>query len=111
MRDYKFDLKPYQGIKGEIVLTVPPYTARLRMIKDCNFSIDSKGEVSVGNDTLESIVKMIEATKKYIKSIDIKVKEEEVKSFDDMEYCAGCETLMIDIASSILNAGSLGKKK
>jgi len=109
MREFNFDLKEYKEITGKLVLTIPTYRQRLKMIKDCNFKINENGEVNTGLDSLDSIVNLLDAAKPHFKKIDLKCGEIHVKSFEDMESYPEFDQLLTAAASSVLNAGRLGK--
>ena len=109
MREYSFDLKKHKGISGELVLLVPTYRKRLMMVKDCNFKINSDGEMETGVETIESIVKLLDVTKPHFKTVDLKCGDIHVKSFDEMEEWTEFDGLLTEAAGSVLNAGRLGK--
>lgn len=109
MREFKFDLSKHKKIKGELVLGIPSYRQRLMMIKECSFKMSDKGEVEVGAETIDSIVKLLDISKPYFKKVELECGDIKVKSFDEMEEYAEFDTLLTEASSSILNAGRLGK--
>lgn len=109
MRELKFDLKNHKNITGELVLTIPTYRQRLKMIKDCNFKVNDKGEVNVSSETLESMIKLIDLAQPHFKKVNLKCGEIQVKTFEQMESHSEFDNLITEAATSLLNAGSLGK--
>lgn len=120
MREFSFDLKEFSksqkkenkdfvDVEGKLVLVIPTYRQRLKMIKECNFKMNEKGEVSTGLDSLDSIVNLLDAAKPYFKKIDLKCGEAHVKTFEDMESYPEFDTLLTAAAMAVLNAGKLGK--
>lgn len=109
MREIDFNLKEHKGITGKLILTIPTYRQRLKMIKECNFKMNEKGEVNVGLETLDTLVKLLDLTKPHFKKVDLKCDDVCVKSFDEMESAPEFDNLLTAAASAILNAGKLGK--
>lgn len=111
MREFDYDLKKYEKITGKLTLSIPTYRQRLKMIKDCQFQIDNKtGQVNINSDTIDSIIKLLDVTKEHFKKIDLRYGTDiHVKNFDQLESYSEFDTLLIEAASSILNAGKLGK--
>lgn len=109
MREFNYDLSKHEGITGKLTLVIPTYRQRLTMIKECNFKINKTGEVNIDPNTIDSIVKLLDVSKEYFKKIDLKCGEVHVKNFEMMESYPEFDELLIQAASSILNAGKLGK--
>lgn len=109
MKELNYDLKKHKDITGKLVLTIPTYRQRLKMIKDCNFKVSEKGQINVGNETLDSMVKLIDLAEPHFKKIDLTCGEITVKNFKDMESNPEFDTLITEAATTLLNAGSLGK--
>ena len=109
MRTFNFDLSSYDGVSGKLELAIPTYRERLKMIKECNFKLDSEGQVTVGVDSIDSMVKMLEVCIPYFKKVDVKHGEKiHAKSFEDLEQYSEFDGLLSDAASSVMNAGRLG---
>jgi hypothetical protein len=110
--DIKMDLKEYEGITGEIVLSVPTYMERLKLIKGCGFRMDAKGEVGLGDeDGFDAFIKLVESSKKYYKKVDVKIDEVRIRNFDGLEQNPKCDSLISNAASLLLHGGKLGKSK
>jgi len=104
------EYKAPEGFEGSAQLQVPKYTERLKIIKNCNFSLGTEGEAQVTTDQLDSVIALIEGTKGYIK--DVKIKHVEsgamAESFEDLEYSPEFDGLLVELCSSVLNAGQVG---
>jgi len=109
MRLYNFDLSKHKKIKGELTLQIPPYRERLKMIKDCNFQIDDEGKVKVGMDSVECMINLINITEPFFHKLDLKMGDVHVKSLQEAECYSEFDGIITEAASSILNAGKLGK--
>jgi len=109
MREFSVDLSKHEGITGKLILTIPTYRQRLKIIKECNFKINEQGDVNVGTETLESMVKLIDLAEPHFKKIDLKFGEIHVKNFEQMESYTEFDTLITEAATAVLNAGKLGK--
>lgn len=103
------DLSKHEGIEGKISLTIPPYKMRLKMIKECNFKADDKGEISAGMDSIDSIIRLIELTSEYFHEVNLTCGEIKALNFNDMEENPEFDQLLTDSASAILQAGKLGE--
>ena len=70
MRTVNFNLGKYKNITGELVLEVPGYRERLKMIKECNFKMTGDGTVKLTTETIDSMIKLLDITEKYFKKIE-----------------------------------------
>jgi hypothetical protein len=109
MREISYDLKKYKDITGELILEIPSYRERLKMIKECNFQTDSKGQVVISGEGIDSFIKLLDVTEKYFKKIDVVCGEIKAKTFSELEGSPEFDSLINDCAAFILNAGKLGK--
>ena len=105
----EFTVKCEKPYKGEVVIEVVRYKDRLRYIKECNFKIDSTGNVEIGGDQIESFIKMIELAEKHVKKVDVKHGDIHATSFDEMQDYLEFDNLVSLVASAVLNGGSVGK--
>lgn len=105
-----YDASRIDGFKGQIKLAMPKYRDRLQMIKDCNFKTGSSGEMLLGLDNLDSIIKMIEITCKAAKEVTVTCEKTDVtaKSFDEMELNPDFDAILQDVAGFYMNAGKVG---
>lgn len=109
MREISFDLTKYKDIKGELILEIPKYRDKLKLIKECNFKVSNEGTVNISADAIDSMIKLIDMTEKYFKKINLKCGKIEVKNFEDMESHPEFDSLISEAATAILNSGRLGK--
>ncbi len=109
MRELKVDLSKHKNIKGELIIGIPKYRQRLKMMKDCNFKLSEDGSVNVSTETLQSIITLTDMAQEYFTKVDLKCGDIHVKSFDEMENYSEFDGLISECATLILNAGKLGK--
>jgi hypothetical protein len=109
MRQISFDLSKYENISGTLILSVPTYRERLKMIKECNFKVSEEGNVNINSDTIDSLIKLLDVTEPFFKKIDLKCHDIKAKTFEDLETYSEFDALLSEAATSILNAGKLGK--
>lgn len=109
MREISFDLKKYKGISGELILEVPGYRERLRIMKECNLQVNDKGNATLNTGAIDNLINVLDVTEKYFKKINIKYGEITAKTFSELEDYPEFVDLINDAAGFILHAGKLGK--
>ena len=99
------------GVEGEIIINPPLLKQRLKYIKECNFKTNDKGEVEVGTDTYDAIIKMIDIAEAHVEAVDVKVVESgrTYKTFLEMQADQACDEAVQYIASLILQGIKAGK--
>ncbi len=115
MSAIKYVPKEAQGAKakfeGHIELTAPSFDQRFQYIEECNFEVNDKGEISESMNQLGSLRKMVSLTQHHYKSVALKSKNgKEYKSFEDLSFDPDCNTMMIEVASFVMNGFTPGKK-
>jgi hypothetical protein len=109
MRTLTFKTKEHHKLQGEIVVKAVKYTERLKLIKECNFKTDASGEISFGFDQVDSLIKAIELTAKFVEKVDLKAEDgTAVSSYDDLEYFQGADTILTELAFFVINGPQLG---
>ena len=106
MREIVFECK--EPFEGSAKIELPKYTQRLKYIKECNFKVNADGEVDASTDQLDALMSMVEVAKKHISDVDIKCGEIHAKSFDDLEDFVEFDSLIPELASTVLNGGRVG---
>lgn len=109
MKTVTWKTRNEHALQGEIEVVLPKYTERLRLMKDCNFKVDEKGEIVTGFEQIESLIVAIEKSKPFIKSVNLLTKDgQKVESFDELEVTAGCDAILTELAFFVINGPQLG---
>jgi len=105
------DKKIVSPFEGEIKVKVPKYKDRLKLLKECNFKMDDKGEISKGTDQFDSVEKVVEIAESHILQVNVKHKEteEEFDSVEGLSYTQEGSELINDIGNMVLSGFKLGK--
>ena len=111
---FKLDLSKIGEKKdweGSIEIDFPKYTQRLKYIQECQFKLNSDGEINISLDSVDSIIKMIEISRKHVKSVDVLHKKTGSKfaKFEDLEDFQDCQELSNVVAGKILGGLQLGE--
>lgn len=106
MREVVFEGK--KDFEGKVVVTLPLFAQKLKYIKECNFKTNKKGEVEVGLEQLDSLIKMIEIAEKHIKSVEMKCGDIVAKSWEDLNSNPEFEPIIPEIATLVINGGQMG---
>jgi len=97
------------SMQGEIVVNLPKYTERLRLIKSCNFKTNDGGEIVTGFDQVDSLITAIEETQKFIESVSLVTKDgQKIDSYEELEHTHGCDSILPEVAFFIINGPQLG---
>lgn len=104
-----FEYVPKKNFTGVIVLKVPQYKERIKLLKECNFKLGAEGEVTNNNEQFDSIEKLAEITEKHIERVDLKMNDQEIKSIEDLGYYAEGVELINEVGGLVLNGFTLGK--
>ena len=105
----QYDLSKYDDIEGEIELALPTYRQRLRMLKQCNVQVDDEGNATLGSDSLDMMLKMIDLSVQYYQKVDVQHGDIKAESFEELEGYRCFDKLIADIANFLLQAGQLGE--
>lgn len=99
------------NIHGTVDILVPKYTQRLKYIQDCKFKTDDAGNIKVDMSSLDSVIKMVEISKKHVLNMDLLNEKSGrlYKNFDDLEDDAECDGVINEIAGLVLSGVKLGK--
>lgn len=106
---YKINKSESHEFEGEIVLTVPKYKERLKLLKQTNMKFNAKGEISSEVDQFDMAEKIAEIAEAHIKSIDLTRDGEKFISIDELEYEADYGVLISEVGSAILSGITMGK--
>ena len=99
-----------ETIKGHVTLEVMPGRDRLRALKDINLTPSGDGTISFNSNTLDSIIKGTEILEKLVKEVNLVVGEDNVLSFEDLEYSNVFNTVIMRLITVIINGPErLGK--
>jgi hypothetical protein len=113
---YYWEPKQTDGVEaaplfsGRIKLSAPKYQERLAYFKELSKFGDLTSK-EMNERGIEKINAMIDIARKHIQEIDLKRIDDgfEIKDLDAMEYDQDCSQLLLQVASSILEGGKLGK--
>jgi hypothetical protein len=87
------------GIKGSLLLKVPSYVERLKIIKEQGIGLTDANNIDIDN-----VIKMFELAQKYILKVDIEMGKEKIKDLEELGmYQKGVE--VINGAVGILAGG------
>ena len=111
MRYIDYDVKRYEeyGITGTLTLRVPTYRERLRIMKECNLTINENGVVKKNSDMVDNVISLLDSTQPFFEKIDLKCGNIEVKTYEEMESYSEFDLLISDASAYLLNVGKLGK--
>ena len=109
MKEFSYKPKKESGFVGEIKLRIPKYKERIKLLKECNFAIDSEGEMSKGAAQFDSVEKIIEMTEQHVVSVSLKFGEHEILEYDELGYYQEGVELLNDVGNLILSGFKLGK--
>ena len=104
-----FEYVPKKDFEGSIVLKVPQYKERLKLLKECNFKLGANGDIINNDSQFDSIEKLAEITEKHIEKVNLTCNGNEIKSVEDLGYYAEGVELLNEVGGLILNGFSLGK--
>lgn len=113
MKQFKYapQLKDDAGnliFTGTVTIDMPKYKDRLALVKEVNFKVEN-GEISTGADQIDSMIKLAEIVEKHVKEIDLKVKDYELKSFEDLQYNKSGSDLINELGNVLLSGMTMGK--
>lgn len=96
--------------EGTITLKVLSTPEKFRLMSKCEFEIGDDGISKKSMKQLNAIADLIDATKPYYLKVNIKKVDgsKEYNSFEDMEYCEDCSTILIETSSKFLNGFKVG---
>lgn len=98
--------------KGEIILKIPKYAERLKLVGQLAVNIESDGQVKTTKETMAAAIKMAEIAQEHI--VSLKVENVETKevyaSFDDLEYDQDGTALINECANVVVNGIRMGKR-
>jgi hypothetical protein len=97
--------------EGSVLIKLPRYRERLKLVRDAGFKPSGDGTMSADSDGLAMMDKLLEATEKNIVKMELIHKEsgEKFESMEDLEcYAEGVE-LLSDIGNVLLSGLRLGE--
>ena len=97
---------------GHIVLAVPKYSIRKKLVKKYGIKTSANGEVEFEVDPIESMCAMVEGAKEFVEEVNIKRlhDDKKYKSFEDLECDPSCDNILEDIGRIITSGETLEKK-
>lgn len=103
----KSEENPNPAYEGTVTLIVPSAAEKLELLEEIGIEVDDSGEVKATKSGFSTTAKMIRASERYYKSVQIKrtCDQSEVKSFDDMNYEAGLLPAMVEISQLVCSGG------
>ena len=100
--------KPKEHFTGEVLINLPSARQRIRYIKECNFTFNNSGEVSV-MDNIDAMDKMYDVAEKHVLKVNLKHSDgASYKSFKTMADDALCDDICQEIIGIVLQ-GKLGE--
>lgn len=118
MKEFKYEPQPLKTdkgtevpnpFKGHILIQVPKYKERMKLIKELNMNLDAKGEIALSSDNFETASKMYDIADKYVKSLSVKRGKEEFNSIEELEYDQEGSNLILEAANVVLSGIRMGK--
>lgn len=110
MKEFVFKPKEDSGFTGEIKLRVPKYKERIRLLKECNLSVDENGEMGKGAAQFDSVEKIIDVTESHVISVSLRYGEQEIYEVEELGYYQEGVELLNEVGNLILSGFQLGKK-
>lgn len=110
----EFTLVPTtDGFTGNMVISVPTYSAKLSLLKELGLKVSQDGTVNMQGIEEKGLLSVMEVAiakvMPMIKSVDLKFGEA-VVSKEDLEYYEECMPLMMEVFMILVKGLSLGKK-
>lgn len=96
----KFDS---ETIKGEVEIEVLKGRDRLSILKQIKLTPDENGTLSFNDQTIDALINGTNVVQKHIKMINLIVNDEPILTFDDLEYSAGYNTVIMKLIGVLLN--------
>tara|TARA_R110000868_G_scaffold132464_1_gene343568 strand:- start:7 stop:357 length:351 start_codon:yes stop_codon:yes gene_type:complete len=95
---------------GFVVLKMPSFDERYELFENLNIKVGEDGQAEVSkNDGIKTMRDMVKMSKKLYVELELKhVDGEEIKSFDDMQYCEDLHPVMIEVASKMMHGFKVG---
>lgn len=111
MREITISTK-VKGFKGDYIIGLPKMSERYALIKELNFKMGAKGDIEVGGDQMDTIIKIAETVEKHLKKINLvhTASGETIKSFEDLEYIVEGQDIINEVSGYLFSGVSLGKK-
>lgn len=110
MRTFEFH-PTTEGFQGKIVLRLPTYAERLGMVADMGLSFDADGgfDLAKAENPLGQFAKMIQKVPEYIEAVDLWYGEQQISSYDDLQYYNEGVAVINEIVAALAQGMSLGK--
>jgi len=105
--EWKIPEKFAEKYVGKVVVNLPNYTAKLKLVKECNFAMGKDGVADASQ--LDSFVKMIEVAEKYIETVELKHIPSgiEVKTFQEAQDYVEFDEIIPELASIVFGGGQI----
>lgn len=114
MKEFKFVPKKESGFEGNIMVKVPKYKERMKLLRECNFKLDAEGNVGSGMEQFDSIDKLISITESNVSSVSLVYGEGDgacsIDSIEELGYYQEGVELITELGNLILSGFALGKK-
>lgn len=96
--------------KGVVILKQPTFDEKYSYMEECGFDLDESGSVGAAVGKLKSIRKMVGLSKKHYVKVELERLSDSkaFKSFDDLQYEAECDAILIEIASQVVSGFRVG---
>lgn len=97
--------------EGSVTLRLPTFDEKFDYIEQLQASVKDTGEIEADQmQKLRSIRAMVKLSKAHYVEVSLKNKTtgEEVKSFDDMQYCDDLHSVLMEVAGHLVNGFKVG---
>jgi hypothetical protein len=92
-----------EKINGSVVMEVSPGRERLKILKEINLTPDETGSLRFNSTTIDSLIKGTELIEKKIKSIYLLVGDQEITTFEDLEYSSAFNEVITTLIGVLIN--------
>lgn len=99
--------------QGSVELSIPTFEQRWGYIEDANLEMNEEGAIDTKKLTknIGSLIKLVNAAKKHIVSVDITKVEEGIKyvTADELTLDADCDGILFELGALMMNGFRPGK--
>lgn len=95
-------------MKGHLMVEMPNYVERLRYMQECKLVIKD-GSAEVGGSHIDALIKMIEASKKHVKEVELEVDKDRFTKFDELLDDPRFDSVINEVAAFVVNGVGVGK--
>jgi hypothetical protein len=108
--DYKL-VKEVNGepnpYSGKVVIKLPKFAERSRILREVNFKRGPDGEVDL-QSSLEGLEKLDAIVKQHVVKMDVKKGKKAFHTCEELEYDSGYGSFINEVAGVVLNGVDLG---